>query len=271
MKYCGGTFPEHKSILCIPEITVLGHQCTIDERLPNKSRVNKIVNWGPCKDLTDVHTFLGTIGVCRLFIRNFSHCAHHLVKLTRKGISWGFGPEQLAAMKDLNQALLSSPALQPINYTSSTLVILSVDTSYIAISFILSQCNPNNPKLWYHAQFSSITLNKREQIFYQPKLKLYSLLHALQLLKLYLISIWNLIIEVNARYIKGMLKNSMDPCNSYVSLYSHNVSPTPQRWGRHGKTHQPNPLSLAMPQNNVLHVPIQPRVRVGIGMGITSL
>ena len=83
-------------------------------------------------------------------------------------------------MEDLKQALLSSPALQPINYTSSAPVILLVDTSYIAIGFILSQCNLNDPRLQYYAQFSSITLNKREQ---------YGLYCALQSLKIYLISI----------------------------------------------------------------------------------
>ena len=95
----------------MPEITVLGHRCTINGRLPNESRVSKIVDWGPCKDLTNMRTFLGTIEVCRLFIKNFSHHAHHLVKLTRKGVSWEFGLKQLAAMEDLKQAVITSPAL----------------------------------------------------------------------------------------------------------------------------------------------------------------
>ena len=53
MKYSGGTFSGYKTILCAAEITVLGHRCTIDGRLPDQSRVQKIVNWGPCKDLID--------------------------------------------------------------------------------------------------------------------------------------------------------------------------------------------------------------------------
>jgi hypothetical protein len=104
------------------------------------------VNWGPCKDLTDVHAFLGTIGVCRLFIKNFSHRAHQLVKLTQKKGPWEFGQDQISAMEDLKQALLNFPALRPINYTSSASVILSVDTSQIAVRFILSQCNLHDPK-----------------------------------------------------------------------------------------------------------------------------
>ena len=137
MKYSGGTFSRYKSILCAPEIMVLGHHCTAEGQLPDKNKLAKIVDWGPCKDLTDARTFVGTIGVCGLFIKNFTHWAHHLVKLTRKGAPWKFSPEQLEAMADLKSMLLKSPALHPNNYRLDVPVILSVNTSYIAVGCIL--------------------------------------------------------------------------------------------------------------------------------------
>ena len=207
MKYSGGTFSGYKTQLCAPEITVLGHRCTFEGRLPEKGRLEKIVNWGPCKDLTDVRAFLGTIGLCRLFIRNFAHRAHHLVKLTRKGNEWEFGKQQIDAMDDLKNALITSPALRPIDYESEAPVILSVDTSHIAVGFLLAQCDPDNPRIRFYAKFGSITLNERESRFSQPKLELYGLFRALRALKLYLIGVRNLIVEVDAKYIKGMLKN----------------------------------------------------------------
>ena len=207
MKYSGGTFSGYKSFLCTAEITVLGHRCTIDGRLPDSSRVDKVINWGPCPDLSDVRAFLGTIGVCRVFIRNFAQRAHHLVKLTRKDVEWEFGQKQLDAMTDLKEALLSSPALKPIDYHSPAPVILSVDTSFIAVGFILSQCEPTNTKLRYFAKFGSITLNEREGRFSQPKLEIYGLYRSLRSLKLYLLGVRNLIVEVDAKYIKGMLAN----------------------------------------------------------------
>ena len=82
-----------------------------------------------------------------MFIKNFVHRAHHLVKLTRKGAEWEFGEKQLAAIEDLKEALVTSPALRPIDYHSEAPVILGVDTSYIAIGSILSQCSLDNPKL----------------------------------------------------------------------------------------------------------------------------
>ena len=207
MKYAGGTFSGYKSFLCASEISVLGHRCTIDGRRPDQSRVEKIANWGPCQDLSDVRAFLGTIGVCRLFIKNFAHRAHHLVKLTRKDVPWEFGKDQLDAMKDLKEALLSSPALRPIDYKSDAPVILSVDTSSIAIGLMLAQCDPEDTKRRYVARFGSITLNDRESRYSQPKLELYGLYRALRSLKMHLLGVRNLIIEVDAKYIKGMLAN----------------------------------------------------------------
>jgi len=73
MKYSGGTFSGFKSALCTREIMVLGHRCTPEGHLPDTTRVDKISNWGELFDLSDVRSFLGTIGVCCMFIKNFAH------------------------------------------------------------------------------------------------------------------------------------------------------------------------------------------------------
>jgi hypothetical protein len=163
--------------------------------------------WGPCSTLSEVCAFLGTIGVCRIFIRNFAHRAHPLVKLTRLNEPFEFDSEQIAAQKDLVSALLDSPALKPIDYDSDSPVILAVDTSYIAVGFHLCQCDSKDPKKRHYARFGSITLNEQEARFSQPKLELYGLYRALGSLRLYLIGVRNMVIEVDARYIKGMLAN----------------------------------------------------------------
>ena len=75
------------------------------------------------------------------------------------------------------------------------------------VGYLLSQCDADNPHLCHYAHFGSITLNNHESCFSQPKLELYGLFHALHSLKSYLIGIQNLIVEVDARYIKGMLLN----------------------------------------------------------------
>ena len=82
-------------------------------------------------------------------------------------------------MNDLKDTLLNSPALWPIDYKSEALVILSVDTSHIAVGYLLAQCDPKNPRLRYYAKFGSIMLNDRESRFSQAKLELYGLYRTL--------------------------------------------------------------------------------------------
>ncbi|EIW58980.1 uncharacterized protein TRAVEDRAFT_124073, partial [Trametes versicolor FP-101664 SS1] len=110
-------------------------------------------------------------------------------------------------MNDLRQALLESLALCAINYNSHASVILAVDTSYIAVGYHLCQCDKDDPHKQFYSHFGSITLNDRKSRFSQPKLELYGLFRALQATKIYLVGIHNLIVEVDAQYIKGMLQN----------------------------------------------------------------
>ena len=127
--------------------------------------------------------------------------------LTRKEAPFIFRPEQISVQEALKAALLASPALRPIDYTSPAPVILAVDTSQIAVGFLLCQCDAENPHIHRFACFSSITLNNRESHFSQLKLELYGLFRVLRSLKAYLIGVRNLVVEVDARYIKGMLVN----------------------------------------------------------------
>jgi hypothetical protein len=139
MKYCGGMFSGPKLYLCVPEIFVLGHRCTPEGWLPDELSVSTIRKWGPCQSLSEVCAFLGMVGIVWIFIKNFSLLAHPLIKLTQKDKPFIFGPEQIQAQEDLKTALLESPALRAIDYTSPASVILAVDTSYIAVGFQLCQ------------------------------------------------------------------------------------------------------------------------------------
>jgi hypothetical protein len=207
MKYTGGTFSGKKLVLCAGQIMVVGHVCTYEGCIPDPTRVMAISNWGPCSSLSEVHAFLGTIGVCRIFIKNFALRAHVLIILTKKDVLFMFGPDQLESMEDLKKALLECPALRPLNYDSPTPVVLAVDSSNIGVGIHLCQCNEDNPRIRYYNRFGSITLNDRESHFLQPKLEIYGLYWAFHKLWLYLIGVRNLVVEVDAHYIKGMLQN----------------------------------------------------------------
>ena len=101
MKNVGGTFSRYKSVLCAEEITVVGHRCTYEGRRPEEHRIKIIRDWGPCKDVSDVHAFLGTVKVCRVFIKNFAKLMEPLEKLKRLNVPWEWGPDQDDSLKSL--------------------------------------------------------------------------------------------------------------------------------------------------------------------------
>jgi len=249
VKYSGGTFSGFKSTLCAEEIVAVGHRCTPQGRLPDPKYIDKISKWGPCKDVSEIRAFLGTIGVCRMFILHFAKRAHLLVNLTRKGVPFQFGPEEQAAQEDLKKALIDSPALRPIDYTSDSPVILAVDSSTIAVGFYLCQADTAQPRKRFYARFGSIPFNDRERRFSQPKLELYGLFRALRAYKLFLVGVRNLIVEVDARYIRGMLNNpdtapsaSINRWIVSILTFHFELQHVP------GKVHGPDGLSRRPPQ-----------------------
>jgi hypothetical protein len=72
IKHAGGTFSGLKSFICVESAVVVGHKCTINGRLPDDTRVQKILDWPICQNLKEVWGFLGTLGTVRIFIKDFA-------------------------------------------------------------------------------------------------------------------------------------------------------------------------------------------------------
>ncbi|KAJ8463434.1 hypothetical protein ONZ45_g17581 [Pleurotus djamor] len=205
MKKFGGTFSGVKLRMCVQKAAVVGHICSYDGREADPKRVEKVRDWPIPRDITDVRGFLGTIGVMRIFIKDFAIHARPLVHLTRKDVPFVFGPEQLQAMKTLSHLASTSPALRAIDHRSQREVILAVDSSVIAVGFVLSQLGGDGKR--YPSRFGSITWNDRESRYSQAKLELYGLFRALLACKIWLVGAHNLVVEVDAKYIKDMINN----------------------------------------------------------------
>ncbi|KAF8989766.1 hypothetical protein BDZ89DRAFT_930430, partial [Hymenopellis radicata] len=65
--------------------------------------------------------------------------AKPLVILTMKNSTFHWQRDQQCAMDVLKEAIATCPAIRPIDYKCSRLVILSVDTSHIACGYLLQQ------------------------------------------------------------------------------------------------------------------------------------
>ncbi|PIL31779.1 hypothetical protein GSI_06483 [Ganoderma sinense ZZ0214-1] len=249
VRFAGGTFSGKKFLACVEEGIVVGHRCTPVGRLPDLERVDKVLSWGPCRDLSDLRAFLGTIGVARIFIKDFAKLAHPLVNLTRKDVPYVWTVEQDRAMDLMKQRLIDSPALRAIDYDSEAPVIVSADTSWLAVGYLLCQQDPTRPSVRYYNRFGSITLNAREQRFSQPKLEIYGLYRALRALRLWIIGVRQLVVEVDARYIQGMLANpdimptaSINRWIMAIHMFHFKLVHVP------GERHAPDGLSRRPPQ-----------------------
>jgi hypothetical protein len=207
MKYVGGTWSGTKSKLCYPEVLIVGHLCCYEGRKPNHHYVAKIRTWGVCEELSDVRAFLGTAGLLCIFIKNYAKKAWPLTKLTCTNEPFRWEEDQIQVQEQLRQDILNSPALHGIDYFSFAAVILAVDTSIIAIGYVLLQEDPVKPKIRYPNRFGLIVLNACESNYSQPKLELYGLFRSLRAVKLFIVRVQNLVVEVDAKYIKGMINN----------------------------------------------------------------
>ena len=115
IKHAGATLSGIKSSICVETADIVGHKCTIDGRMPSNTRVQKIMDWPVCEDLTQVRGFLGTLGTIRIFFKDFAKHAKPLVQLMRKEVPFEFGVEQLAAMETLKALVRECSAIKGID------------------------------------------------------------------------------------------------------------------------------------------------------------
>ena len=242
IEHAGGTFNAGKSFLAVPEINVVGHICSVKGRTADESKIQVIRNWPPCKDLTDVRSFLGTLGVMRIFIKDYALHSRPLTELTKKLVDFHFGKEEQQAMDELKELLINSPALRSLDYESDGQIILEVDSSNIATGFILAQVKEDGKE--HPSRFGSITWNERESRYSQAKIELYGLFRSLRAYRIYLIGVQNLVVRTDASYLKGMLNNPDVQPNATINrwiaailLFSFTLEHVP------GKFHSPDGLS----------------------------
>ena len=201
--HAGGTFSPSKTQLGQEDALIVGHQCTPQGRLPDSQKIDKILTWPPLKTVKDVRGFLGLCGTVRIWIKGYSELARPLTELVRLDSDFEWTERRQEAFEALKKAITSPPALKPIDYNLDFPIVLSVDSSIIAVGFILAQLDAEGRKR--PARYGSIPMNEREARYSQPKLELYGLFRALRAYRLHIIGAKALRVEVDAKYIKGML------------------------------------------------------------------
>ena len=205
IQHSGATISPKKSQVARPEIVLVGQKLTYEGRLPEDSRISKVLKWPTPINTTQVRGFLGLCGTVRIWIKNYSQIARPLTELTRANTPFVWTERRQEAMDELKMAISSPPVLANIDYKCGRPVILAVDTSVIAIGYIIYQINKENQK--HPVRYGSIPINDRESRYSQSKLELYGLYRALRHNRIHLAGLKNLIIEVDAKYIKDMINH----------------------------------------------------------------
>lgn len=160
LSHAGATVSAKKLFIAVPEVIILEHKCNYEGCVPDDSKIACVHNWPACKNLTDVHAFLCTTGFMRIWIKNYSALARPLVDLTCKGQAFLWTEEHDQAMQTLKDAIIHSPTLISINYTSDLTVYLGIDFSTHGVGWILSQDCSDGKRC--PARFGSISWNERE-------------------------------------------------------------------------------------------------------------
>jgi hypothetical protein len=203
IKCAGATFSAKKTQICRTTALIVGQVCTPEGRIPDPSKVSAILDWPALTTAKEVRRFLGLCGTVRIWIRNYSKLVKPLSELYHIGKEFDWNTRRQEAFESIKKLVTSAEALRSIDYTSDAPVILSVDSSFEATGMVLSQIDPEGRRR--PARYGSVPMSERESRYSQPKLELFGLYRALRKWRLYIIGVKNLHVEVDAKYIKGML------------------------------------------------------------------
>jgi transposase InsO family protein len=201
----GATFSALKVQCCRQTALIVGQTCSPQGRIPDSKKVSAILDWPPLTTPQEVRRFLGLCGTVRIWIKNYSAIIRPLTELYRQNQDFLWNPRRVQAFSLIKNLVANAPALRPIDYESEEPVILSVDSSKEAAGMILAQNDEEGRRR--PARYGSVPMSERESRYSQPKLELFGLYRALRHWRLYIIGAKKLIVEVDAKYIQGLLNN----------------------------------------------------------------
>jgi RNase H-like domain found in reverse transcriptase/Reverse transcriptase (RNA-dependent DNA polymerase) len=157
-----------KCIFEQPSIEFLGVWITQGEVQMDDTKVEKVRNWRPPTNVTEVQKFLGFTGYYWYFIKDYSKIARPLLQLTHLMSTWHWNEDEQTAFETLRQAMISKPVLRQPIFTKPFFLLM--DASAYGMGAILSQeggsltSNPSQklklyPVTYYSATFTQIECN----------------------------------------------------------------------------------------------------------------
>ncbi|GBG76709.1 hypothetical protein CBR_g22929 [Chara braunii] len=197
-----------KSILAVPEITILGFSCGAYGRKPDPAKTDKISQWPtPLRTATEVRAFLGVVGFWRIFIKNFAKIVEPIRAMIREEGTMDWTEEREGVVQRLKDILTSETVtlFAPcFNDEVGRPFILETDGGPLAVGGVLIQRDEGGKER--PIRFESRTLNSAERRYSQFKKEVLAILHCLKTFQAYLFG-RRFILRIHPTNVAGALKN----------------------------------------------------------------
>ncbi|GBG67126.1 hypothetical protein CBR_g81550 [Chara braunii] len=197
-----------KSILAVPDVTILGFRCSAYSRKPNPAKTDKISQWPtPLRTTMEVGAFLGVVGFWRIFIKNFANIAEPIRAMIIEEGTMDWTEEREGVVQRLKDILtsetvtLSTPCF---NDEVGRPFILETDGGPLAVGGVLIQRDEGGKER--PIRFESRTLNSAERRYSQFKKEVLAILHCLKTFQAYLFG-RRFILRIDLTNAAGALKN----------------------------------------------------------------
>lgn len=156
---------------------------------------------------------------CRNHIPHFVTIAAPLYNVCKKDVSFVWGPEQQAAQEKLKEAIQNCFHTRNPKFPSVQPIVLAVDSSWRAVGYYIYQRDEMEPKTIHYVKFNSILMDERQQRYSQPKQELCGLRMVLEEESYLLRGCRNLVIEMDAKYLFGMINNPGRMPNATINCW----------------------------------------------------
>ncbi|KAL3697011.1 hypothetical protein R1sor_011087 [Riccia sorocarpa] len=215
-----------KSTFGVREVVIVGHLCGWFGRKPEAAKIDAIQRIREvCKSLSEVRRFLGMCVFYYIWIPHYAHIAEPLYALSRKGQKFRWEEKHVDAMRRLKALLSSSPVLGKVDYHCGRPVILTVDTSPIAIGWAVGQDDENGNRI--AVRFGARVLSSRQREYPQVKRELWGVVIAMKAERNYLIGAV-VVVETDCLPLLGMITNCSTPDMTMLNWVAYIKSLNPE-------------------------------------------
>jgi hypothetical protein len=191
-----------KTMLCCPDIRILGQQVSRDGISMLPSRRQALLDIKPPKDKKSLKSFLGAAGYNRRFIPGFSMLTKPLSTLAAPGSRWVWTDVHQSAFDAIKAALAATPLLAFLEYDKDIYVM--TDGSAMGVGSVLCQFDDHGNML--PVCFASYAFSDQETRWSTAEIEAYALVHAVKAFTPY-IQGHHFFVLTDCKYLLALLRD----------------------------------------------------------------